>query len=74
MPSLYFRETPSLPPQIYGKRLMDIRRQNMLSTAKKLLTHESPLPLEAIALQSGFTSIIKGSRRCSGSGVPPLSE
>jgi len=51
------RHTSRLILQKYGKSLVEIRQKNMLTTAKKLLMHKPPLSMEAIAMQSGFSSM-----------------
>jgi len=51
------RHTSRLIRQKYGKSLREIRQKNMVSTVKKLLIQSPPLSLEAITIQSGFTSM-----------------
>jgi len=51
------RHTSRLILRKYGKNLTEIRQRNMISTAKKFLTYDPSLSMEAVALQSGFLSM-----------------
>ena len=51
------RHTARLIQKRYGKSLREIRKSDMLTTAKELTAHKPFLSMEKIAEQSGFSSV-----------------
>lgn len=51
-----YRHTARKIKEIYGDSLGNIRRENMVSSAKSLLVHAPEMTLDNIAGQSGFTN------------------